>query len=194
MRIRAAYVRALYPHCASKYPRRGIHVNAAFSCNHYMHVGSAQGCQVQNSIVAAVSGLLGLLLLAACVTSAVLMWRIRGTCACNMRASYSVQRKGSMHADDVCLHACIARRKKILEPVRVERSNPLYELGMSHPYEQVNMKMRPLPPEPASPNEDRYFMSPKDRSSRDISLPECQKTETEVESPTADFKTGVMVL
>eukprot|EP00731_Ephydatia_muelleri_P011436 Em0006g330a len=126
--------------------------------------GSVQGCQVQNSIVAAVSGLLGLLLLAACVISAVLMWRIR------------------------------ARRKKILEPVRVERSNPLYELGMSHPYEQVNMKMRPLPPEPASPNEDRYFMSPQDRSSRDISLPECQKTETEVESPTVDFKTGVMVL
>lgn len=118
----------------------------------------------------------------------------RYVCVCNMRASYSVQRKGCMHADDVCLHACIARRKKILEPVRVERSNPLYELGMSHPYEQVNMKMRPLPPEPASPNEDRYFMSPQDRSSRDISLPECQKTETEVESPTVDFKTGVMVL
>lgn len=89
-----------------------------------------------------------------------------------------------------------ARRKKVFVPVRtrVERSNPLYEDSMSHPYEQVNMKMRPLPPEPASPNEDRYFMSPNDRAPHDISLPQGQKTEAELDLSPADLKAGAMVL
>lgn len=90
-----------------------IFISSMYACIH-MHacIGSAQGCQVQNSIVAAVSGLLGLLLIAACVASAALMGRIRGTLRNTARyicnSIYACSDRG---ADDLDIthpmHACV---------------------------------------------------------------------------------------